>query len=432
MLLKVLLFVFWLSLMVLALRKWHCFRLQGYHPSTAIRLFLLKMLAGLALVAVYTYYYPDRKTADIYKFFDDGAVIASQLKENPTAYFQLLFGLSEVPQVESQMHNWASHSEQWLRFSQTSDSNLFNSNRVVTRIHAALFPLTGGWIVTHLLFFNLLVVYALFALAKQLISTFRAASPALIAFLLMPSVLFWCSGLLKDSLVLAGLCLIWASMLNQQAGLFARIGIGVLSMGLVLITKYYILAALIPAMLLYWILGLKHRLKLGILAMCLLGAALAFQLGYADVAVNMLMNKREEALKAAVLGDARSVLFYHPVELQSEFWSEILPSLWRGMFGPLGEQSGGGPFGILAIAESLLLLFCFLAFLFNSRMRMPRFAWTILLFSVLLAVIIGFTTPVTGGLLRYKTAFLPFLMYVLFSGFPLEKIKGFLTRWRGQ
>lgn len=409
-----------------------CFQLRGYHKSTAIGLFLLKLSAGLALVVVYTYYYPDRRTADIYKFFDDGAIIASQLKDNPTAYFQLLFGLSEVPEVEAQMTNWASHSEQWLRFSQTSDSNLFNSNRVVTRIHAALFPLTGGWIVTHLLFFNLLVVYALFAIAKQLISKFNAETPALIAFLLMPSVLFWCSGLLKDSLVLASLCLIWASLLNQKSRLWLRCSIGLLSMALVLITKYYVLVALIPAVMLFGILKLRWRLKLGLFAFLLLCFMAAFQLGYADVAINMLMNKREEALKAAVLGDARSVLFYHPVENLTEFWSEILPSLCRGMFGPLGEQSGGGPFGILAIVESLFLLLFFMVFLFNSRFRLSPFAWSILLYSVLLAVIVGFTTPVTGGLLRYKTAFLPFLIYVLLSGFPLEKIKGFLTRWRVQ
>lgn len=418
--------------MILALRKLTCFQLPGYHKSTAIRLFMLKLLAGLALLAVYTFYYPDRKTADIYKFFDDGAVIASQLDQNPAAYFQLLFGLSEVPEVESQMTNWASHSEQWLRFSQTSDSNLFNSNRVVTRIHAALFPLTGGWIVTHLLFFNLLVVYALFTIAKQFILKFNAETPALIAFLLMPSVLFWCSGLLKDSLVLAGLCLIWASVLNQKGKLWLRCSIGLLSIALVLMTKYYVLVALIPAVMLFGMLKLRWRLKLGLFAFSLLCLVASFQLGYADVAINMLMNKREEALKAAVLGDARSVLFYHPVENRSEFWSEMLPSLWRGMFGPLGEQSGGGPFGILAIVESLFLLLFFLVFLFNSRFRLSPFAWSILLYSVLLAVIVGFTTPVTGGLLRYKTAFLPFLIYVLFTGFPIEAIKGFLARWRAR
>ena len=122
--------------------------------------------------------------------------------------------------------------------------------------------------------------------------------------------------------------------------------------------------------------------------------------------------------------------FYTPVEDLDQFGAEMFPSVWRGLMGPLGDTSGGGPFVWMAAAESVLLLLCLGLFAWSGKRRLDHFAWSILLFTLLLAFIVGFTTPVTGGLLRYKTAYLPFLMYVLTESLRLEQIKGFLTRWR--
>ena len=68
------------------------------------------MIAGIGLTLVYTYYYPDRSTADIYKYFDDAQIIASTLPEHPKLYAELITGINDNdPQLESyvkQMKNW--------------------------------------------------------------------------------------------------------------------------------------------------------------------------------------------------------------------------------------------------------------------------------------------------------------------------------------
>ena len=246
----------------------------------------------------------------------------------------------------------------------------------------------------------------------------------------MPSVIFWCSGLLKDSLVLAGLALIFAAVINTQKSVAKRLIVGIPAFVLVLLTKYYVVTALIPALFLFLLLKLKPKLRVvSFIALIFIILGVIY-LGLAEDAIQMLWSKREEALKSAILGEARSMAFYTPVEDWAQFGAEMLPSVWRGLMGPLGDTSGGGPFVWMAAAESVLLLLCLGLFVWSGKRRLDHFAWSILLFTLLLAFIVGFTTPVTGGLLRYKTAYLPFLMYVLTERLRLEQIKGFLTRWR--
>src|SRR5690606_31718473 len=74
-------------------------------------IFLLKIAAGTVLWAIYTFIYPDRLTADLFKYFDDSAVMFSALAENPVDYFKMLFGIrNDTPYFSenyyTKMNNW--------------------------------------------------------------------------------------------------------------------------------------------------------------------------------------------------------------------------------------------------------------------------------------------------------------------------------------
>ena len=42
---------------------------------------------------IYTYYYTDRVTSDVFKYFDDSKILFDSIKSNPIDFFQMLFGL---------------------------------------------------------------------------------------------------------------------------------------------------------------------------------------------------------------------------------------------------------------------------------------------------------------------------------------------------
>ena len=57
--------------LVVAIYRIRFFHLEGLSVWAGPALFGIKLLFGFALWAVYTFYYTDRSTSDIYKFYDD-------------------------------------------------------------------------------------------------------------------------------------------------------------------------------------------------------------------------------------------------------------------------------------------------------------------------------------------------------------------------
>jgi hypothetical protein len=160
-------FFFWFAMFLWAIIKLPFFQKSGVKPLALSFVFVLKVIAGIGLTLVYTYYYPDRSTADIYKYFDDAQIIASTLPENPQLYAEFISGINDTdPQLETyvkQMKNWSAHSDQWLSYTQTRDFNIFNSNRIITRFNALLWPISLGNMYTHVLFMCFLSLFGLTA-----------------------------------------------------------------------------------------------------------------------------------------------------------------------------------------------------------------------------------------------------------------------------
>ncbi|MEP2024384.1 MAG: hypothetical protein ABJH98_16715 [Reichenbachiella sp.] len=74
-------------------------------------------------------------------------------------------------------------------------------------------------------------------------------TPALLSFLYFPSIMFWSSGLLKESLVFGALTFllgVYLSWLSQRKFHFGHFTIGILSLIIIVIFKYYIAAVLLP------------------------------------------------------------------------------------------------------------------------------------------------------------------------------------------
>ena len=69
------------------------FIVAGISKRTLSFIFILKIFAGVALWAIYTFYYKDRATSDIYKYFDASKVMFDTLKTNPTHFLKMLTGI---------------------------------------------------------------------------------------------------------------------------------------------------------------------------------------------------------------------------------------------------------------------------------------------------------------------------------------------------
>ena len=416
-------------LSILILSKAAPCRNSGYSNKFVVIVFILKFLSGSALTLIYTYYYNERGAADIYKFFDDAQVIASALPEHPEHYLRLISGWdSENPELDSYrkaMRNWEPQSAEWLDFTKTTSYNFFTSNRIITRINALLIPVSGGNIFTHVLLFSLLITLASFAFINTL--KFESAfyrHAAVAAILFWPSVMIWCSAPLKDALTLSAIFFSWSSLhriVNNPSNFQQWIILGFWLMVL-LFTKYYVLPAFLAAALLLTVQNYSNPLfslrNSGLVIVAGVLAILVVEFSFPEKKLSVLLNnKREEALKAAIFGEARQMAFVGIVDGSTFGMIKETPkAILRAVFLPLYPQAQMPLIMLPALFENFLLLmlvFYTIALAFKRKYLSEQFV-PYLIFVLILAFIIGYTTPVTGGIARYKTAFLPIFLSLCF------------------
>lgn len=433
-------FFFWFAMLLWAIIKLPFFQNSGVKPLAFTFVFVLKVIAGIGLTLVYTYYYPDRSTADIYKYFDDAQIIASTLPEHPQLYAELITGINDNdPQLESyvkQMKNWSAHSDQWLSYTQTRNFNVFNSNRIITRFNALLWPLSMGNMYTHVLFMCFLSLCGLNALYRLLVNHIKEKQlPLFIVIFLWPSVLFWCSGVLKDGLIISAFYFLLYVGLNRDKINRRKMGYVLVIAGLIallLITKYYVVLALIPAIIGMSIQGFRQSIKplhaqaLAIF-LCFIMMVGSSVIGFSPNGIDIIQAKREEALKAAILGDAKHYLFVDNMENTAlGFIQKIPEACVNGLFRPFLWETGNSPFIALTALENLVLMLLIIgviAFPDKKQFNESK-VWILLSFALCLAIIIGFTTPISGGIVRYKTAFIPALCAALVMLIDFSKLNG--------
>lgn len=154
-------------------------------------IFLTKVACGFFIYWLYTYYYPVRSDADIYKYFDDGRLLHELSRQDFGSYLNVLFS-SELPEyLKASFSNW---------YRPGNSTNIVNTNLVMIKIHSLLFYISGGIYHIHSLFFCFLSFLGVFKLYKTLKQHFNLDSKILIGCFVVPSFILWSSAPLKEAL----------------------------------------------------------------------------------------------------------------------------------------------------------------------------------------------------------------------------------------
>jgi hypothetical protein len=243
------------GLFLFLIQKWEFFRIGQIPVRWFQVVFILKVLSGIALGLIYTYYYRDRSTADIWKYFDDGMVMYSALRERPLDYFKMLFGvMNDTPHFD----RYYDAMRHWYR---PYGSSMSNDTHTIIRFNAAIRPLSFGFYNVHSVWVNFLGLIGLTGILhflRQLdISKERWF---FLAVFMMPSVMFWGSGVLKEPLLFFGLGIFLYGVMRLSDGVFTLRHVLLVALSLVfLITvKSYALVAVLPG-LVAWRLGLWSK-----------------------------------------------------------------------------------------------------------------------------------------------------------------------------
>ncbi len=375
---------------------------------------------GFAIWFIYTYYYTDRVTADIYKYFDDTQVIFQATQDELLLRLQFLTGVIFDKESYIQI---IKNTQHWDR----NPNEAFNDNRSIIRMNLLILSISNGLFHLHTLVFSVLSFFGSIALLKffKKYSSISTKILFLIPFF-VPSIVFWNSGVLKEAWLFfcLGFSLLSFYNLMLKQSFYNLIQFFVFGFGLYFI-KPYVLVCLVPGLLfirLDYLFNWKRKiLSFGLTFIGVI--ALAFG-NYAEKFFEIINSKRSDFIELAKSTNANSLISDTTYDSILEMLIHTPVAIFTSIFRP-GIWEISGLFSLIsALENTVLLLLLILPIRYFKRPNdkdLNIFLFSIS-FVVLLGTLIGLSTPILGAIVRYKIPLLPFYLIAILSFTDLKRI----------
>ena len=405
-----------LPLLNLSLISWVAWRVYQKQPLDRKFIYWpalsVKILAGIALGLLYFYHY---RSGDTISYWQDGVTLANYFYGSPAAGLSFLSDETSVPVILNGLEQ------------QTPRSLFF------VKISGVLAIISGEnyWMMaTWLSVISFAAAWHLVIRVATLLPDLRKA--AVIAVLFFPSVVFWSSGLIKESLGLASLYVLAAGGL----GVIYRRRLSLTEVAWMVVAlwfgwnlKYYwigiLVPVLVPLLVVQGIVALRPAwARFDWLVWVVLFA------GFLIIATNLHPNFYASRFLEVIyhnnldftrLSDPPRLVQYLDLEDSPGSVLRNAPAaLIAGLFRPFVWESFNG-LSLAASLENLVLLVLVLQALPSLR-RLPRSSSRVLMISmivyvVLLVCFLALSTPNFGTLSRYRIGALPALVILCLNPF---------------
>lgn len=411
-----------LSLLVLTITLWAIktqsfFNTPKLPKSWLYAALVIKLLAGVILTSIYTFHYADRSKADIYKYYDDAKALNKAQKDDSAQFWDTFL---PTQWQSKEFTESLKHTQHW----DLSQTFILNDNRSLIRLNYLLLKISSGFYPFHLLIFCLLSFLGSFALFRffQLSSSL----PQKIIFLSVfgiPSLLFWSSAMLKESVLLfnMGFLLFFTGKLFLHSAQRAILPFAIFLLLSITVKPYFLAALSIP--LLFYILHQKLSRKTFItVSIYLIFPILGFIIFSSRYLFSNLRNKLQSFKELAATNSADSLIQLPTYDTFLELFQTVPLALYNVFIHPLFPPQWKALSTAAALEHFMLLSLLLLpVFAFKKRNELPFFFFCTSLV-LILAVAIGLTTPVLGAIVRYKAPFLPFYVMAVLTFVELKQI----------
>ncbi len=395
------------------------------NQKVAIFVFLLKITAGIFIYWIYTYYYPDRSKADIYRYYDDSLGLYNLFNENPKAFFSNFFGFTNDfdygGKYFDRMNNWV-----------YPNSRILHDNRLIIRINTVLRFLCGTDFFAHFVWFNFVSFIGSTLMLKSIDKIDLNPTLKIAAFFLIPSFWVWSSGLLKEPLIILALGIIFYQLSKFKTYSLKYLVLMFFAILILIFTKTYLLVCLIPGLIFFYV---YHFFRLSMLKTLLITQIpiIAFVLTsnlFSPIDIfDIIYTKR--LIFISVANSESSGSYINNIILEPNVFNfvENLPKVMFNVFlKPLPFEAKSLPELLYSLENIFFSVLSFVVIFLIIKYKMkfevlkknPILVCT-LIFGVYLFLIIGYTTPVYGAITRYKCIALPYYLILLFSF--IDKLK---------
>jgi len=386
-----------------------------------------KIIGGISFGLIYMFYYG---YGDTFTYFESAKILGDVFIEDPVYGLQLIFEVTDYVRVEDYLYN------QFLVNYYRGDDT-FTVIKIAGLLSALAF---GGY-------FSTTILFSCFAFLGQwkLYQTFIDRYPNIkfelaVAHFFIPSVIFWGSGIMKDSIVIGFLGLLIYSI--DQA--FFQGKKKVKSIITILISSYfmytiksYVLLALAPAIIFWVFFTFSSKIKnvvVKFVVFPLVFVLVSLLSVYGYLLVESIDKKFDSD---RLMEQAYIYQINHYTEIEKEgtrsgytlgefdksfggMVQKVFPSIGTTLFRPFPWEIKNFVMALSGLESFALTIFTLFVFYkvkirnLLSYLGSDGFIVLAIVFTLFFAFIVGFSSYNFGALARYKIPCMPFYLSVLF------------------
>lgn len=394
----------WVGLLAVVRRLW---RTSGVCKAYFLPALIFKVFAGVCFGALYVFHY---KEGDSLTQFEIGSRLYELFEENISNYFLIIVG------ADDSIVGMEPRSAFFIRI-----LSLIN-----------IMALNNYWVST--IFITLIGFIAIWTLAIRIKLFYNVDIRLLLASLVFfPSIAFWTSGLVKESVTYAAMCvIIWSILpiIQNSSIKWKEVLLGVISFIILWKLKYYhagiLLIVLIPLLIDSFLKarGLSQKKGGFVIAMALILTAFLVSTMHYNLNLYRVLDVIVEN-NQAYFNHTSSERVIHFQELEPTLMSIVCnwpTAIFQGVFGPQLWQSWNMLSFLQSIENSILLLLVLISlrYWWRSIQINPVMTILALAYILIMATLLSLSTPNYGTLSRYKVAYLPVLIFFVLYSLPIN------------
>lgn len=379
-----------------------------------IAAFVVKVAAGMAYGYVYAHYF---EVSDSWTYFEESLQAYHNLLHDPFSFFSDGMQFHNAGNLFSTADDafWSNAGENLL-IKLLGIFNVFSWGNYY--INVILFNAIGFW-----------GLYFIYAVVQKHIQ--KNSLPVFCTIFFLPSCLFWNSAIDKDGLIVffTGVLIYAVYRCITVKVTAGRIAVGMISFAFIFLLRNVNALLLLPAIAAWWISVRRVAAPYIPFLLIYFFSVLVFFLSvYFPPAFNLPLRLAEKQHQFLEL-QANTVLPLTPLEPNIKSYAQVLPEAVNHVFLRPYITEIKSPFHLMAFVEMLLVIVVMiLAFVTAGRRELLRLCQPLYLFCFAVALsgllLIGYTVPFTGAIVRYKALYNVFLLIPLVTAINIRsKIK---------
>ncbi|MBS1921617.1 MAG: hypothetical protein JST17_15325 [Bacteroidetes bacterium] len=415
-----LLFVAWLVFFAWLVTKVRFFTNSGLNQSQIIIVFLLKVMAGILYGWIGVYYGGLAHMVDTWNYHYNSIQEYHLLQTNPHEYFTNLF---KDPYEGGLMQFFGNKDSFW---------NDLKSN-VVIKILSVFDIFSFGYYYVNVIFYSFLTLFGPICCFRLMNDVYPGRKLIIaIATFLIPSFLYWTSGIHKDGLTFLGIAILTYNIyfgLKEKKINFKRIFLILLGLLILLLFRNYIIVIIAPAIL-AWLQASKwpkHGLAI-FAGVYILFISLFFTVRYINPNWDFpqaVVNKQESFMQ--LQGNS-----YVPINKLKPTVLSFIVNIPQAFTLSTIRPYPSDVNHILSLAAALeidlLLLLVLLFFLFRTNgTQSKNFIYFCLFFSFSVLLTIGYTVNFLGAIVRYRSIVIPLLIVPVMAQINWKKLSKIIS-----